>query len=80
MAQPTEPHHQSPAADADILGEDASFDGHIEQPGSVEREPASASGSGVRREPGGRAESGRADAGKDINQAGFLKDEDAGQP
>jgi hypothetical protein len=86
MAQNTEPERPAPAADADLLGEDASFDGRIEKPGLSQPERGSRGSAGsaeenarVRRE-GGKAESGSAPAGEDINQAGFLKDEDAGKP
>jgi hypothetical protein len=88
MATFPDPRRNTPAANADILGEDASY-------GPPPGKPAQADGSNtarggdtaragrtptVRREANGEPESGDARAGRDINQAGFVKDSGEGKP
>jgi len=85
MNQPTDHNRESRAANADLLGEDARFDGTLQKPGQSQGEvpPGAADrnqGAGLPRGSGGRPESGAARAGHDINQAGFLKDEEAAKP
>ena len=85
----SQPHlpRDTPAANADILGDEARYGGppgDAAQPRGDSGGDAGAAGDGTRRgrrrEPDGRPESGEARAGKDINQAGFLKDAGEGRP
>lgn len=84
MNQPTDHNRQSPAANADLLGEDARFDGTLQKPDLSQGEGPGAAdrdhSAGLPGGSGGKSESGAARAGQDINQAGFLKDEDAAIP
>ncbi len=87
MAQLPDSLRTTPAANADILGEETTFDGTLEKPRAGDGAPADGSAAGGhpagnpgRRENGDKPESGSARAGKDINQAGFLKDPDAAKP
>lgn len=86
MNQPTDPQRHGPAAQADLLGDDARIDGAIPDPAprpdagkptEAEQAPGDA---GLRSERGDASETGEARAGMDINQSGFLKDRDAAKP
>lgn len=71
MPDPDFPGRSAPAANADVLGEEASNDGTLDGL-AQEGKP-----NGAPRDP----DRGQAKPGKDINQAGFLKDEDSpGKP
>jgi hypothetical protein len=84
MASSTHPRRDTPAANADILGDDASFDGKLEKAPATERpratgearEDTAGKGAGVRDRGTGE---GEARAGEDINQPGFVRDPDAGK-
>ena len=96
MATFPDPRRNTPAANADILGDEASYDALPGKPAQADRSgtardggaaSATARGSetdrtrpGGRREAHGAPESGDARAGKDINQAGFVKDPGEGKP
>jgi hypothetical protein len=64
-------NRKTPAANADILGEDASI--------AIDTADAPAT-RGQSQPRGEAARGGDAKPGKDINQAGFLKDKDAAKP
>ena len=65
MPDPQPPDRRAPAANADILGEEARNEGKMD---------------GLSEDlgqDGTPRDRGQAQPGKDINQAGFLKDEDS---
>lgn len=66
----------TPAASADILGDDATLEVPVNTPdgASARPSPQAPADRSVRRESVGAPESGDARPGEDINQAGFIKD------
>ncbi len=62
MPEPKMPDRNAPAANADILGDEARNDGKMDGLSEDVRQDGSR---------------GNAQPGKDINQAGFLKDKDS---
>jgi hypothetical protein len=72
MPTPKMPDRTVPAANADLLGEDARTDGTLE--GLVGG--AGKAGESVERGQAGGSARGEARPGKDENQAGFLKEKD----
>jgi hypothetical protein len=68
MPTPKMPDRTVPAANADLLGDDARTDGTVEEAVEEERAPID------RGQP--TSQRGDARPGKDENQAGFLKEKD----
>lgn len=72
MPDPKMPDRSVPAANADVVGDDARMDGTMEEL----TEQLDQDGTPRQRGQVRSSETGEARPGKDENQAGFLKDKD----
>jgi hypothetical protein len=72
MPTPKMPHRTVPAANADLLGEDARTDGNLDELPATDRKDSTPQ----ERGNASSVERGEARPGQDENQAGFLKEKD----